>query len=238
MAVVANARASDCSSTTTSATTPLMFRLPLELTEMIANELHGINDFDVCRLRATCKDIEAKTRRVFLGNSFDHRYLRLSEIKLESLETVSRIDELALLVREISVVCEDEVEVDATKGTMTEARWKLVRRLHPTLKRFVNLEGITFCDADDWYDGIGRKVKSWDISPTFTVVLTAVNAAGIQPLRVIMDEQTHRARDMGLCNVEALAFCAGSLTQLQELHLQVTELEDRSYLETEASIER
>lgn len=67
---------------------PPLLRLPLEVTEIIANFIPDMNDF--CAFRSTCKDIHPKTFRVFGERYFSNVSVAFTSASLERLRDLSQ----------------------------------------------------------------------------------------------------------------------------------------------------
>ena len=203
--------------------------LPPELLEIIAGFCMAKGDREsLLQLRATCPDLEVKCQRIWLDEYFSCRYVKLDITKLAELREVTKVPHLAAAVTEIDVLCKDDPKLRETEefdelsmATSSEVLMKYSALLALALQNLKNLDTILFDPiALDCTDrNLDKGVSFVDISDTFSVVMSAVQACALHPKTMSGIRHDTEHFEFGIARPSPTLHLEGCLDKLEVLEM-------------------
>ncbi|KAK3719425.1 hypothetical protein LTR37_004282 [Vermiconidia calcicola] len=208
---------------------PCLQSLPPELAEMISEDCLVSGDpLSLLALRLACREIETSTRRTWVRYFFTWRTVELDSAKLNKLQEIMNVPELASAVTALNVMCKDDAKLDDIGGSETRltqafpvALVAYPPKLALTLQNTRNLQEIYFQPhydvAGNDIDYDGRIVV--DYSATLAVVMSALHACDLRPT-IVSDFQNEDFR-LGIVRCRSMTHLAACFSNLECLEMNV-----------------
>ncbi|KAK3701699.1 hypothetical protein LTR37_015352 [Vermiconidia calcicola] len=208
---------------------PCLQSLPPELAEIISEDCLVSGDpLSLLALRLTCREIERSTRRTWVRYFFTWRKVELDSAKLNKLQEIMDVPELASAVTALHIFCKD----DGKLGDIEDSRTRLTQaspvalvmypsKLALAFRNMHNLQDIYFQPHNDVagndIDYASRIVI--DYSATLAVVMSALHACDLRPTTV-SDYQDGDSR-LGIVRCRSMTQLAACFSKLETLEMNV-----------------